>query len=123
MFTKNAKEPSQTKCFVTNMPFCCPNYKIRIFQKLNWSELSFNQVLPSFQKHFKTIKSNIFKAGNNKLPTSLTVLRENILLQDLNISLKSFKIKYKKTLLKIESCAFFVKTNWSCACNCHLSNI
>ena len=37
-------------------------------------ELNFNQILTSHQTHFKISKSNVFKIGNNKLASRLSVL-------------------------------------------------
>ena len=67
----------------------------------DWVDLNFDQILSSRQTHFKTTIRNIFKIGNNKLATRLNVLNGKILLQDLNMSLDSFKVKYKKLLLQI----------------------
>ena len=67
----------------------------------DWVELNTNQILISRQTHFKITRSNTFKIGNNKLTTRLCILNNKITLQDLNMSLDSFKVIYKKSLLQI----------------------
>ena len=67
----------------------------------DWIELNTNQILTSRQTLFKITKSNAFKIGNNKLTTRLCILNNKVILQDLNMSLDSFKVKYKKTLLEV----------------------
>ena len=67
----------------------------------DWIELNTNQILTSRQTHFKIARSNAFKIGNNKLTTRLCILNNKVILQDLNMSLDSFKVKYKKTLLEV----------------------
>ena len=63
----------------------------------DWIELNTNQILTSRQTHLKVTKSNSFKVGNNIISTRLSVLNGKILLQDLNMSIDSFKLKYKKS--------------------------
>ena len=65
----------------------------------DWLELNFNQVLTSRQTHFKVIKTNKFKVGQNKLSSRLFILNGKIPLQDLNLTLNALKVKYKKILL------------------------
>ena len=65
----------------------------------DWIELNMDQILTSRQTHFKINKTNTYKIGNNKLTSRLSILNDKILLQDLNLSLDSFKVKYKKSLL------------------------
>ena len=67
--------------------------------KDDWVDLNFNQILTSRQTKFKTLKSNNFKVGNNKLTTRFTALNGKVTLSDLNLSLDSFKCKYKNILL------------------------
>ena len=66
------------------------------FPGVDWIELNFNQILTSWPTTFKINKSNAYKIGNNKLSLRLSVLNGKIPLQDLNMSLDSFKVKYKK---------------------------
>ena len=66
----------------------------------DWIELNTYQILTSRQTHFKISRTNVFKIGINKLTSRLSILNEKILLQDLNLSLDAFKVKYKKLLLK-----------------------
>ena len=61
----------------------------------DWIELLFNQILTSRQSHFKISKSNVSKIGNNKLATRLSILNGKIPLKDLNMTINSFKLKYK----------------------------
>ena len=67
----------------------------------DWIELNFNQILTSRQKHFQAIKNNNFNVGFNLLATRLSVLNGKVLLDDLNLLLESYKVKYKQILLKI----------------------
>ena len=67
--------------------------------KDDWIDLNFNQILTSRQTKFQTSKSNNFKIGNNKLISRLSILNNKINLDDLNLSLANFKVKYKKKLL------------------------
>ena len=67
--------------------------------KDDWIDLNFNQILTSHQTNFKTTRYNNFKIGNNKLISRLTVLDNKISLEDLNLSLANFKVKYKKIFL------------------------
>ena len=65
----------------------------------DWIDLNFDQILTSRQTKFKFIKSNRYIVGNNLLTTRLTILNNQIPLSDLNLSLDSFKVKYKKVFL------------------------
>ena len=67
--------------------------------QMDWIELNFNQTLTSRQTLFISIKSNRFHVGNNLLVSRLSVLNNKIPLNDLNMSLASFKIKYKEKFL------------------------
>ena len=67
----------------------------------DWIKLNTNQILTSRQTYFKIARSNNFKIGNNKLTTRLCILNNKIILQDLNMSLDSFKVKFKKSLLQV----------------------
>ena len=69
--------------------------------RADWIDLNFNQTFTSRQTKFKTIKNNNFKVGNNLLSNRLTVVNDEIDLIDLNLSLNSFKVKYKKLLLNV----------------------
>ena len=66
----------------------------------DWIELNFAQILTSRQKHFKTIKNNNYIVGGNLLSTRLSVLNGKVLLDDLNLTLESYKVKYKQILIK-----------------------
>ena len=68
----------------------------------DWIELNFNQTLTSRQKHFKTIKNNNYIIGSNLLSMRLSVLNGKVLLDDLNLTLESYKVKYKQILLKVQ---------------------
>ena len=65
----------------------------------DWIEINFNQVFTSRQSHFRIIKNNTYNVGNNLLSTRLAILNGKVLLEDLNLSLDSFKVKYKKIML------------------------
>ena len=67
---------------------------------MDWVELNFNQAITSRETNFNLLKSNKTKIGNNLLSTRLTILNKKVKLDDLNMSLDSFKIKYKKILLQ-----------------------
>ena len=71
------------------------------FPEADFIELNFNQNLTSRQSHFKISKSNAYKVGNNMLATRLSTLNGKILLQDLNMSINGYKIKYKNALLQV----------------------
>ena len=68
--------------------------------KMDWIEMNFYQTFTSCQTHFNTIKANNFNVGNNLLASRLSVLNLMIPLNDLNLSLDTFKVKYKSILLK-----------------------
>ena len=70
--------------------------------KMDWIDLNFNQTFNTRQIHFRTTKSNNHIIGNNILNTRLTVLNSKIPLIDLNLSLDSFKVKYKTILLSAQ---------------------
>ena len=73
-------------------------YSINLPQA-DWLDLNFNQILTSRQTSFKVIKSNNFLVGNNLITNRLATLNGKVDLKDLNLSLDSFKIKYKKEML------------------------
>ena len=68
----------------------------------DWIELNLDQILTSRQKHFKSIKNNNYIVGGNLLSTRLSVLNRKVLLDDLNLRLASYKVKYKQILLKVQ---------------------
>ena len=68
------------------------------FPKADWIDLNFQQILTSRQTTFKVTKSNNFIVGNNILSTRLSTLNNKIDLTDLNLSLDTFKVKYKEKL-------------------------
>ena len=65
----------------------------------DWIDLNFDQVFNSRSKNFKIIKNNNFLVGNNLISSRLAILNNKVELEDLNLSLDSFKIKYKKLML------------------------
>ena len=67
--------------------------------EMDWIELNFNQTLTLRQTHFTILKSNNFAVGNNLFSARLSILNSKIPLIDLNLSLDSFKVKCKKTLV------------------------
>ena len=73
--------------------------QIRSFTLRDWINFNFNQTFTSRQTKFNTIPNNNFKVGNNLLSTRLTIVTNQIDLLDLNLTLNSFKIKYKKLML------------------------
>ena len=66
----------------------------------DWIDLNFNQILTSRQRTFQITKTNKYKVGNNLLSSRLSVVNNKIELNDFNLSLASFKIKYKNQMLK-----------------------
>ena len=69
------------------------------FPQADWMDLNFHQILTSRQTKFKISKGNKFLVGNNILATRLSILNNKVDLNDLNLSLDSFKVKYKKIFL------------------------
>ena len=65
----------------------------------DWIDINVNQVFNSRNTKFRIIKNNTYMVGNNLLSSRLSILNDKIELNDLNLSLDSFKIKYKKILL------------------------
>ena len=65
----------------------------------DWIDINVYQIFNPRRKHFKIMKNNTYLIGNNLLATRLSVLNDKVSLEDLNLSLDSFKVKYKKTLL------------------------
>ena len=65
----------------------------------DWMDLNFNQILTSRQTLFKVIKANKYLVGNNIISNCLTILNDKVDLKDLNLSLDSFKVKYKLKML------------------------
>ena len=70
-------------------------YNIHIPQ-MDWIELTFNQSLTSRETFFNTIKTNCTKIGNNIITTRLSVINKKIKLEDLNLSINAFKVKYRQ---------------------------
>ena len=66
---------------------------------LDWVELNENHTISSRETHFKCAKTNKTKIGNNLLSSRLTILNKKVLLTDLNMSLDSFKVKYKQIFM------------------------
>ena len=67
--------------------------------QMEWADIHFKQTFNSRQSNFNIIKSSNFKVGNNILSNRLSILNQKIELADLNLSLDSFKYKYKLSLL------------------------
>ena len=67
---------------------------------LEWVDLHFKQTFNPRHTHFNVVKDINYKIGNNILTSRLTILNRKIILSDLNLSLQSFKVKYKEILLK-----------------------
>ena len=66
---------------------------------LEWADLHFKQTFGQRQTFFNLIKSSNYKVGNNILTNRQSILNNKIKLKDLNLSLNSFKTKYKQILL------------------------
>ena len=80
------------------------NYKHAIllhktYNSMDWIELNFTQTFTSRQSYFNSIKSSNYKVGDNLISTRLSILNHKIPLNDLNLSLDSFKVKYKSVFL------------------------
>ena len=60
---------------------------------------NFKQTFGQRQTKFFIINPSRFKIGNNILTNRLTILNNKVFLDDLNLSLNSFKVKYKEILL------------------------
>ena len=69
------------------------------FPQAEWMDLNIHQTPTSWQTKFKISKGNKFLVGNNIIATRLSILNNKIDLNDLNLPLDSFKVKYKKMLL------------------------
>ena len=68
---------------------------------LEWVDLHYKQTLNPRHSYFNILKNINYKIGNNILTSRLTVLNRKIQLKDLNLSIQSFKVKYKEILLAI----------------------
>ena len=62
-------------------------------------DIHFKQTFNFRQSKFNIIKSSNYKVGNNILSNRLSILNNKIELADLNLSLDSFKYKYKMSIL------------------------
>ena len=67
----------------------------------DWIDLNFNQVSNSLHMLFRMLKNNSYLVGNNLLSVRLTILNNKIELDDLNLSLDEFKVKFKKIMLQL----------------------
>ena len=65
-----------------------------------WVHLNFNQVLTSRQTTFFTHKTNSNKVGMNALSNRLHILNTLIPLEWLNLTISTFKTKFKTEILK-----------------------
>jgi len=61
----------------------------------DWLSLSFNQLLTTMQNNFEVVKAMNFKVGFNMISNCLSTLNKQIPLQWLNLSLNSYKVKWK----------------------------
>ena len=68
---------------------------------MDWVELNFYQTNTTRQSFFNLTRMNKSKIGNNLLSSRLAIMNNKIKLEDLNMSLDSFKVKYKQVFLKI----------------------
>ena len=66
---------------------------------MDWIEINFHQPVTSRQTFFNVKKARTSKAANNLLTSKLVVLNRKIQLDDLNLSLDAFKVKYKQLLM------------------------
>ena len=66
---------------------------------LEWVDLHFKQILNPRHSFFNISKDINYKIGNNILTSTLTILNRKIELADLNLTLESFKVKYKEIML------------------------
>ena len=67
--------------------------------EVEWTALNFQQSLTTRQTKFVVIKNQNRKVGNNILTNRLHILNNKILLNDLNDSIDTFKVKHKKIFL------------------------
>ena len=67
---------------------------------MDWVELTFNQAITTRETFFNSLKSNKTKIGDNLLSNRFATFNKKIKLTDLNMSLASFKTKYKQLLLQ-----------------------
>ncbi len=61
----------------------------------DWLSVSFNQLLTKRQNNFEAVKAMNFKVGFNMISNCLSTLNKQIPLQWLNLSLNSYKVKWK----------------------------
>ena len=66
---------------------------------LEWIDLHFKQTFNPRHTYFNVLKDINFKIGNNILTARLSILNRKIKLADLNLSIESFKVKYKEVFL------------------------
>ena len=66
---------------------------------LDWVDLNFKQTFSTRLTNFNIIKSNNYKIGSNILSNRLYVLKNKIVLNDLNLTLNCLKTKYKSLML------------------------
>ena len=64
-----------------------------------WQMLNLLQILTSRQTKFKILKGNTLKVGINALANRLYILNDLVPLSWLNLSIESFKLKCKASLL------------------------
>ena len=66
----------------------------------DWVELNSNEAITLRETFFNLVKSNKTKICNKILSTRLTILNKKVKLNDLNMSLDSFKVKYEQVLMQ-----------------------
>ena len=74
------------------MPLCLYKLYNKEFNLIEFAILNYNQKVTGRQKHFKTIKSNIYKVGINSLANRLYFTNNHVTYEWLNMSLNSFKV-------------------------------
>ena len=68
-------------------------------QIMDWIELNFNQTITSRETFFYLIKSNYTSISNNLLALRLQILHKKEKLENLNLCLDEFKVKYKQIVM------------------------
>jgi hypothetical protein len=69
------------------------------YPNMEWIDLHYKQTFNPRHTYFNVLKEINYKIGNNILTARLSILNRKINLADLNLSLGSFKVKYKEIFL------------------------
>ena len=69
------------------------NYNTHV-PAMDWIEINFHRPFTSRETFFNLTKSGNSKVENNLLTSRLAVLNRKIKLEDFNLSLDAFKVKY-----------------------------